>query len=402
MHPDYYLKQRFFALIEIGSKPFIEGQGPASFGPFQAASHVEIHNGVLGLSSHHSIHGSDVRNVHIHDVEMRDFEVAGVHLNGALRTTIRDCDIGPSLTEVPVLGTLSNAIFLLPELRKAADANPTFTISFGANEKELSLYHLVEELQEAISQGPDHDVFSNPSGLPDGSAVYGIVIHRIGVAIGDLGAGTYDEQASTKIERVNIHDLRLNAIEWGSIVGPNAFGTGPFGDKINFDWVIDENGVFNGGNILFKCQLALAVVTGRATDRSFSGAFSLGTSEAEQVLAWTQSQQPITEQFWFQSKEFDTDSATPKGIHSHDASCGTDVMSHSIKGAFGMRLEFSDSIQIRNVSISNVQATLEKRSSSQWCPMTGVSTHAERPPPITPIYTAQHQNTPPGWKNDAF
>ena len=74
---EHALLQRFYANIELGSAPFIPGQGPHDFGStFDPAKNVAILNGTLGLSSHHGIHGNSNENVTIQGIDFEDFEVA--------------------------------------------------------------------------------------------------------------------------------------------------------------------------------------------------------------------------------------------------------------------------------------------------------------------------------------
>ena len=60
---EHYLQQRFFSIIELAPSPFITGQGPSNFGPFTKYKNIKIHNGILGLSSHSSIHGNGTENL---------------------------------------------------------------------------------------------------------------------------------------------------------------------------------------------------------------------------------------------------------------------------------------------------------------------------------------------------
>ena len=49
MSTAFHLQQRWFAVIEIGSKAFISGQGPGNFGPYMVyANNVVIKNGIIG------------------------------------------------------------------------------------------------------------------------------------------------------------------------------------------------------------------------------------------------------------------------------------------------------------------------------------------------------------------
>merc|ERR1719362_1580862 len=117
MSKRFLFHQRFFTVIQLGSKPFLSGQGPPQFAMSDEdtiiANRTEIKNGVLGLSSHMGIHGNLNFGVPIHDVQIRDFETGGIQLNGAEQVTIERCTVGPSLgapgsyDEVPALATLS-------------------------------------------------------------------------------------------------------------------------------------------------------------------------------------------------------------------------------------------------------------------------------------------------------
>ena len=83
MSQAFHLQQRWFSIIEIGSKAFISGQGPGLFGAFmEKASSVTIRDGILGRSSHHGIHGNNPTNVIIKNVVIKDFEVGGIAING--------------------------------------------------------------------------------------------------------------------------------------------------------------------------------------------------------------------------------------------------------------------------------------------------------------------------------
>ena len=99
-HLHHYLQQRFFAVIEINQAPFLEGVGPTDFGPISNISNIYIHNGAIGLSSHHGIHANEANNVTIENLIIRDFEVAGIQFNGFSNVKISDSIIGPSATNV--------------------------------------------------------------------------------------------------------------------------------------------------------------------------------------------------------------------------------------------------------------------------------------------------------------
>ena len=105
MHFDFYLQQRFYAHFEIGNQPFLPNAGPASFGDsFQNVENVTICNGDLGLSSHHGIHSNNATNVVIRDLNIYDFEVGGIQLNGFYESRLSNLRIGPSFQSVPLSG----------------------------------------------------------------------------------------------------------------------------------------------------------------------------------------------------------------------------------------------------------------------------------------------------------
>lgn len=231
MSPSFF---RFYNNIQLNSAVFVDNQGVSSlnlqegdkdffeanlrYPKLAVASNVVIKNGVLGLSSHAGIHGNGAKNVRIENVHVRDFEVAGIQCNGCVDVLIKDTVVGPSSTQVPALATFANARFLsfytqrlIPAGFAREDSDGVLglaallddTISFadrpGLN---MSLAQIFERIQDAevlftadylgtISPGslsPDkqqllaeaHRVFDNPSGLPDGSAVYGIFFNFLG------------------------------------------------------------------------------------------------------------------------------------------------------------------------------------------------------------------------------
>ena len=64
--------------------------GPHNFTTerINGANHVSISNGVLGRASHHGIHGHNNSYVRLHNLTIRDFEVAAISLNGGASLNI--------------------------------------------------------------------------------------------------------------------------------------------------------------------------------------------------------------------------------------------------------------------------------------------------------------------------
>ena len=126
--------QRFFAVIELASSPFISAKGPAQFvsnngAAFKAANNVKIFGpGVIGRSSHHGIHGNNNSNVTITGVTFRDFEVAAVAMNRINNLEIRDNFVSNNRHDVPVS---SNSLLNNCPVTTQALTNSTFI--YGPN-----------------------------------------------------------------------------------------------------------------------------------------------------------------------------------------------------------------------------------------------------------------------------
>lgn len=123
---EFYLVQHFFNVIELNNRVFVSNEGVSSLnyqktdkpvggpaaGDFITPNNVVIKNGSIGRSSHAGIHGNSITNLKIHDVEIHNFEVAGIQCNGCKDVSVYDSVVGPSAHNIPVLATFSNARFL--------------------------------------------------------------------------------------------------------------------------------------------------------------------------------------------------------------------------------------------------------------------------------------------------
>ncbi len=251
-HPMHALMQRFFAIIELGDQPFIPGEGPASDGGFgkdlRPAHQVTIKNGVLGLSSHHGIHGNNCHDVLIEHVTFRDHEVAAISLNGAQRVAIVNCQSlgsrqpssepqGSPLGGVPVLGTFSAARFAQKTAQNIV-RNPKTSPTFQAFDQHIKTGFLtaLEKLStsidtvfnEVIFQGqatPSNPLFRNPLQLTDGPS-YGILCSPRGVAVGPFMEPRSDSSA------LDARDYYLQDVSMDNIIiGPREIISISGGDK---------------------------------------------------------------------------------------------------------------------------------------------------------------------------
>eukprot|EP00040_Diaphanoeca_grandis_P028181 m.162107 g.162107 ORF g.162107 m.162107 type:complete len:936 (-) comp31262_c0_seq1:73-2880(-) len=191
---EHALQQRFFALIELNNAPFHYDQGPHNFtvdNRLITVTDVTITNGRLGRSSHHGIHGHSPNATIISNLIIEDFEVAGVSLNGAENLAITRVVIGPSRHDVPVKGIFSTGRFILPYVQQIVSSCPTLSIEILG--KTMSGKTILDKLTQTLDdtfdavvhgKGTVPDLVNNMNisseGLPDGSAIYGIVLGTYG------------------------------------------------------------------------------------------------------------------------------------------------------------------------------------------------------------------------------
>lgn len=201
----HYLQQRFFALIELASSPFIVSQGPHVFSTnetFKKCKNMSIVNGTLGRSSHYGIHGNSVENLLLSDITVTDFQVAGVHLNGTKNAVLTNINICESnnihMTPVDVLSEYSQARFIRRCLKHVSERYPEeflelYNYKTNSVEKKTSvqikeeLFSAIEETTKAVlhNKGDIPEIFKNMSDkkLSD-TNMYGLLLNIRGMAIG--------------------------------------------------------------------------------------------------------------------------------------------------------------------------------------------------------------------------
>lgn len=199
--PEHALMQRFFALIELGSSPFLENTGPHNFGTYVPATDVKILGpGTMGLSSHHGIHGNNNANVVIQDVTFENFEVGAVSLNNADNVAIEDNHITQNRRDVPVVGMFSSAVFISFYGRFLKDNFPERTFN---GKTSVELYEALEAsivgvYNEVIDGGgsTSNPLYWNPMSVVDGPC-YAFVVHGKGPAVNGFGEELSDDDTAT-------------------------------------------------------------------------------------------------------------------------------------------------------------------------------------------------------------
>jgi hypothetical protein len=381
---EFYCRQRFFNIISLSSSPFIPTQGPGKFGPtIQSAKQCKIHNGTLGLSSHSGIHGNGAYQIIVENVTIQHFEVGGITLNGSQKVTLKDITIYQSLgttLKVPFNGRFASAVFLIRAFQRA--------VAMGYGSEKVHTGPYVETVQSllgwlkglvdiAIRQVVDlglqesftperfaltprlaeaYYYFGNPHGKPDGSAVYGVLFNRIGIAVNEFGACSPDcEDAKNQSREILCQNVSISklTLEPREVVGlPNSQKPGKF--QVDFSgslilissgsWFqhqnnyqpetsfINENRPYAYDKILLS-QVALFTL---ARDRSIKSLKGVAHLE-KPVLDWVrQGDKPFR----------------GKGTYRN-----TDIMAHVMKGAIGIRLDSVVQINLENVSVGDISNT---------------------------------------------
>ena len=129
------------------------------------------------------------------DLQIYDFEVAGLQFNGFKSVSVSNIDIGPSSTQVPFWGYYSHGRFSLNQERD------TKYVRFKGDRKR-TVQQIYDRLRQSLDIAYRHtlglstkydrrnplfdisiDMFANPFNVPDGSAIYGMVFNSKGMAV---------------------------------------------------------------------------------------------------------------------------------------------------------------------------------------------------------------------------
>ena len=349
----FALQQRFFSIVELGNSPFLSGQGPSRFGAHVACENVTIKNGHLGLSSHHGIHGINCKNVTIENLTVAQFEVCGIQINGGENVVVRNCCVGPTRQDVPVLATYSQARFILPHLRAAAaeaeSGSGVRTLAFQ-HRPTLTGEEVLARLETALAatlanvkagRVPHHNVpaarvFTNPSRQTDGSG-FGIVLNRRGVFVNGFDTvhmGPAAGNVRMRVENVVIQNIETTMVEVAGLCsgassdgcygGGGAFQTGPVGDVFAVERVSDADGKYVG-DVLSDAQLFVAAhLPGVGT-----------TSIRPETVDWALS-------------------GGSKSFRRFQYHYNGDCMAHVTKGNLGLCVQNGTDVEVRNVRVSGV------------------------------------------------
>ena len=202
-------------------------------------------------------------------------------------------------------GYFANAQFAALALQQLVDSMDNEIVTFSGG-RQLTMDEINENLRDSLDLAMRHflgtstvddvehplfsesvSLYSNPSRLPDGSAVYGVLLNSHDLAVfgyGDQRNAKGDGEGIT-IDDVQIEGLHLAVNEVPAISFDQCQDAdneeavilkGPFGDILDVRTMMTEDGRY-GGNPLSDAQIALAI----------HGQFgSFGADQNEPFLEW--------------------------------------------------------------------------------------------------------------------
>lgn len=327
MSETFALSQRFFSIIELTNSPFPFGGGlPLSMKKedFKTGTNIYIKNGRLGRSSHSSIHGNENRSITISKLKMYDFEVGGVMMNGGKQISICKSNIGPNFQNLWVNAKFSAATQLIHHF---------YNVIPQETEKSSSFQELESLIQQTLSAKSFQDIpsiFKNEEKVIDGT-VYGISLHKSGVAVGGHGDNSQLEKNHfgfhTYLNQINIENLVGNVQEKTSLLYNNKVLRDISGQIIDFTEM----------NVLVKVQIETKKWLEKYPD--FQSTFFIPDNlpfEEETKL-----------------KDYLKKSCSEK--------LGRDIMLHINKGVISCRLDGINSSRIENLNIENI-SNISKRN----------------------------------------
>jgi hypothetical protein len=215
-----------------------------------------------------------------------------------------------------------------------------------------------------VSQDDPSGFFVDPStyaGLPDGSALYGILLHKTGIAVHEFAACSVAEKLKleaeplygVRIHDVTIKDLHLKSDEVVKMVIDGTPVRGPAADVVQVARLRDSNNSYRG-TPLSDAQARLATL--KAQD------VAAGMSKKDLFDKWGSTNIPDQVLKWMTAEGTWEDAIAGASFH-----CSGDSMSHHNKGVVGLRLEFVTGIDLDNVMISGLNNTGVKSIHDAMC-----------------------------------
>lgn len=354
--------QRFYANIETASSPFIQGQGPGDFGKtIVSPKYIYIHNGTLGRSSHHAIHGNGNKYVVVENVKMIDYEFVASAFNGGKYILHRSCIVDHNFKDLKVLASWSTAIFahqfaesVALECSKIKDMNVKLFNQLKTN--HLRLKNSIEKTKDELFKGKEvtNSLYRNEKKIGDGN-VYGLLSNPLGVAINDFASAQSmkDKKYSSYffIENCEIKNIEGDVDEVLSLTNKEGqVQKGPAGDVLKIKDCTSSNYRYTG-NVISDMIMVLAKIKQRYPQ------INTGTLHIDSdIVLWSENKLSFEE---LQKRGY--------GFHT-----GKDSMDHSNKGVLGIRLDGTKNVFCNHITIKNIAnharlaSTINKREDKTY------------------------------------
>ena len=344
------VQQRFYANIELASSPFIPNQGPGNFGStISVPKNILIKNGCFGLSSHHGIHGNKMEKIILQNLVFKDFEVAGIALNGTNNTIMDDIILLGTSLDIKVLSTYSSGRFIRNFLNKLPTYhnNPVLYKNYVPKNLPTILSDLnskLDEVKVAVENNNSlpNSIFKNMTGEYDGN-VYGIVLNRKGVVINDFITTLGDVSTGNRdifLNNITIKNIISTPLEIVGISCPDpqtgAYGknsqVGPAGDVLQISNISDSNGKYVP-NVLSDAKIILG---------KFNNPKQGTTCITPEVIDW--------------AEQCTSDISGIIHTANRYFTSGGDSMAHAMKGNIAMFISSGERIKLNNLTIDTVKS----------------------------------------------
>ena len=367
----FYYQQRWFTIIELSTQYFLPGQGIGNFGGDPSvASNVEIRDGILGLTSHHAIHGNHNRQVLLRNIKVENWETHGIQLNGFDGVKMIDIEIGQTSDKVYFSGEYGHMRMLLPRYKKMADEMESDLASGAIDESEMYIHFdgrdeattmrdITDEIELEMNLAFDYvtkgvsitdendeeydsfvsalNLFVRDNSIPYGGAQYGIFLNTFGASVFTYNLETNYYSSNVYMENIKIHGLRHSMKEYvmfedGSSqnVMLNPFNAPISAEETFVSMKIEGDEKFEyRGNLLVDAYIA---------SNKFSNSFNylqLQLLGNDLVVPWATGE-------------------TELGSDAFTMSCAVDVMIHTGKGINGLRLDGVESVVMKNIEIYDI------------------------------------------------
>lgn len=299
---------KVFSMIELNNSPFqhlIFAYSDAT--GLIAAHNVTIKNGTLGRSTHHSIHGNLNDGIYIYDVVCRDWEVAGIALNGLTSGEIKNVTITGVEHSIKFTGLLAEINSARGELEKLVYEGDVQAQSY----------------LDALNTFKDQILYEgHPSGTHDGNC-YGLFINRT-VDVGPVVTQHCTDGTANCITLENITVCNINASLIETVAIANLYNERlkgePFGVLRWFDAYAGSGNSF-APNALLKAQVY--VVNTIEPTRYPDGFAANILSETPNESVFLSQVKPIF--------EGDFAGHTLKGVFGIRVDCGHDIRMHNCR-----------------------------------------------------------------------